>query len=126
MSTNFEKVMEFHVLFEVPVADSPQSSIALDRFVLRLDLIDEETNELRDGCMNQDPVAIADALGDLLYVTYGMGLEYGIDLDAVFDEIHRSNLAKLGADGKPLYREDGKVKKPEGWKEPDIKGVLGL
>jgi predicted HAD superfamily Cof-like phosphohydrolase len=86
-------------------------------------LITEEFNELCDAEEANDLVEIADALADIIYIACGTAVSYGIPLDKVFEEVHRSNMAKL-VDGKVLRREDGKVQKPEGWTPPDIEGVL--
>ena len=93
---------------------------------LRMDLIEEEVGEFNDACLNASGslVDIADALSDILYVVYGAGHSFGIDLDKCFDEVHRSNMSKLGEDGKPIYREDGKVLKGENFSEPNLKEVL--
>ena len=87
---------------------------------LRLDLINEEVQELRDGLGKKSMLEIADALTDILYVVYGAGHSFGIDLDECFNEVHRSNMTKLGADGRPMYREDGKVMKGPHYSEPDL------
>jgi NTP pyrophosphatase (non-canonical NTP hydrolase) len=87
---------------------------------LRLDLIEEEVQELRDGLANKSMLEIADALTDILYVVYGAGHAFGLDLDDCFHEVHSSNMTKLGADGRPLYREDGKVMKGPNYREPDL------
>ena len=97
---------------------------------LRLDLIEEEFNELlvavHDPKLSPDErmVQIADALTDILYVTYGAGHAFGIDLDICFEEVQRSNMSKLGEDGKPIYREDGKVLKGPNYSEPDLESIL--
>lgn len=91
---------------------------------LRYALIDEELTELREAMTNEDLVEIADALGDLLYVIYGAGHAYGIDLDKVFAEIHRSNMTKLGPDGKAIRREDGKVMKPATYTPPNLVPII--
>lgn len=121
--TNFEMVREFHERFGHPVATTPEfpSSEVRD---LRLGLIDEEMRELSNAESDDDFVEVADALTDLLYVIYGMGQVYGIDLDACFAEVHRSNMAKLDADGNPIVREDGKILKPSGWQPPGLKSIL--
>ena len=93
---------------------------------MRIKLIIEEVWELSWAMWKGDLVGIADALCDLLYVVYGMALAYGIPIDKCFREVHRSNLSKLGADGKPIYRADGKVIKPEGWQAPDLRKVMGI
>lgn len=148
-ANSYERVREFHETFGHPVADEP--TIANDdRLVLRLALILEEAIELADAMgfatddlkdsadymLNKigprvyeddvDIVAVADALGDLEYVTNGAALEMGIDLPAVVTEIHRSNMTKLGPDGKPIYREDGKILKGEGYEPPNLRPVLGI
>ena len=91
---------------------------------LRYELIREELEELKEAMDEKDIVGVADALSDLLYVVYGAGHSFGIDLDNCFNEVHRSNMSKLGADGKPIYREDGKVMKGENYSPPDIKKSL--
>jgi predicted HAD superfamily Cof-like phosphohydrolase len=91
---------------------------------LRYELIREELEEMREALDSKDMVGIADALSDLLYVVYGAGHSFGINLDACFNEVHRSNMSKLGADGKPIYREDGKVLKGPDYSEPDLKKIL--
>jgi predicted HAD superfamily Cof-like phosphohydrolase len=93
---------------------------------LRLELIGEELGELEEAIANKDLVEIADALTDILYVTYGAGHAFGLDLDACFREVQRSNMSKLGEDGKPIYREDGKVLKGPNYSEPDLKKTLQL
>lgn len=117
--TNFEKVGDFMEAFGQEVLDSPRYpgfSVA----ELRLELIEEEVQELKDGFENRNMLAIADALTDILYVVYGAGHAFGIDLDDCFHEVHRSNMTKLGPDGRPLYREDGKVLKGPNYEEPNL------
>ena len=87
---------------------------------LRLDLIEEEVQELRDGLGRGSLLEVADALTDILYVVYGAGHAFGIDLDDCFHEVHSSNMTKLGEDGRPIYREDGKVMKGPNYREPDL------
>ena len=123
--TNFELVEDFMEAMgqEVNVVPTfPEEEIQR----LRLDLIEEELDELHYAIDNKDMVEIADALGDLLYVVYGAGHAFGIDLDECFKEIHASNMSKLGPDGKPIKREDGKVLKPDTFFPPDLKSILGL
>ena len=93
---------------------------------LRINLIEEELDELQMAVDNQDMVEVADAITDLLYVVYGAGHAFGIDLDECFAEVHRSNLSKLGPDFKPIKREDGKVLKPDTYSPPDLKTVLSI
>ena len=90
---------------------------------LRGRLLTEEFKEYIEAEVDNDIVEIADALADIIYIVCGTALSYGIPLNKVFKEVHRSNMAKL-VDGKALYREDGKVKKPEGWTPPDITSIL--
>ena len=123
--TNFELVEDFMEAMgqEVnAIPTFPEEDIQR----LRLDLIEEELDELHYAIDNKDMVEIADALGDLLYVVYGAGHAFGIDLDECFKEIHASNMSKLGPDGKPIKREDGKVLKPDTFFPPDLKSILGL
>lgn len=91
---------------------------------LRVDLIEEELSELKDAMLKRDQVEIADALTDLLYVVYGSGHTFGINLDKTFKEVHKSNMSKLGEDGKPIYREDGKVLKGPNFFEPNLKKII--
>ena len=123
--TNFELVEDFMEAMgqDVNVVPTfPEEDIQR----LRLDLIEEELDELHYAIDNKDMVEIADALGDLLYVVYGAGHAFGIDLDECFKEIHASNISKLGPDGKPIKREDGKVLKPDTFFPPDLKTILGV
>ena len=123
--TNFELVEDFMEAMgqEVnAVPTFPEEDIQR----LRLDLIEEELDELHYAIDNKDMVEIADALGDLLYVVYGAGHAFGIDLDECFKEIHASNMSKLGPYGKPIKREDGKVLKPDTFFPPDLKTILGV
>ena len=123
--TNFELVDDFKEAMgqEVNAVPTwPEDDIQR----LRLDLIEEELDELHYAIDNKDMVEIADALGDLLYVVYGAGHAFGIDLDECFKEIHASNMSKLGPDVKPIKREDGKVLKPDTFFPPDLKTILGV
>lgn len=123
MVTNFELVREFHDRFERPI---PARPLLPDRATagLRLSLILEEARELNDALAQYDMVGIADALCDLLYVTYGAGLDFGINLDACFAEVHRSNMTKLGADGRPIVRKDGKILKGPAYDPPHLERIL--
>ena len=91
---------------------------------LRYELIREELEELREAIDKQDLLEIADALTDILYVTYGAGHAWGIDLDTCYHEVHRSNMSKLGEDGKPLHREDGKVMKGPNYSPPNLVPII--
>jgi predicted HAD superfamily Cof-like phosphohydrolase len=121
--TNYQKVKEFMIQFNQKIEKYP-SLVDHNTAMLRLNLIYEEYTELEDAVTEKDLTGIADALTDILYVTYGTGLAYGIDLDKCFEEVHRSNMSKLGLDGKPIYREDGKVLKGINYTQPDLKSVL--
>ena len=122
-TTNFDLVEEFMTAFDQDVqkkASMPDRKTAM----LRLKLILEEYEELETAVEEQHLVGIADALTDILYVTYGAGHAFGIDLDECFEEVHESNMSKLGPDGKPIYREDGKVMKGPDYREPDLRKIL--
>ena len=123
--TNFDKVRIFMETFGQEVKREPELPDD-ETFKLRLELIAEELGELEEAIDNKDLVEIADALTDILYVTYGAGHAFGLDLDACFREVQRSNMSKLGEDGKPIYREDGKVLKGSNYSEPDLKKTLQL
>ena len=122
--TNFELVGDFMEAFGQDVLVEPTWP---DRVVtdLRVELIAEELEELEVAIDNDDMVEVADALTDLLYVVYGAGHAFGLDLDACFEEVHESNMSKIGPEG-PIYREDGKVLKSENFFAPDLKSVLNL
>jgi len=124
-TTNFDHVKTFMKTFGQDVKDSPEFPNQ-ETTNLRLELIAEELGELEEAIANKDLVGIADALTDILYVTYGAGHAFGLDLDACFREVQRSNMSKLGEDGKPIYREDGKVLKGPNYSEPDLKKTLQL
>ena len=121
--TNFEMVGEFMNTFGQEVKKDPDWP-SEDTQKLRLELIAEELEEMWDAIEDQDLVGVADALTDILYVTYGAGHAFGIDLDRCFAEVQRSNMSKLVEDSKPIYREDGKVMKGPNYSEPDLKNTL--
>jgi len=121
--SNFEMVGDFMEAFGQEVLympSMPDTNLA----ALRLDLINEEVQELRDGLGKKSMLEIADTLTDILYVVYGAGHAFGIDLDECFNEVHRSNMTKLGEDGRPLYREDGKVMKGPNYEDPNLEQFL--
>lgn len=121
--TNFAKVGEFMDSFGQEVKETPEWPS--DKIIeLREKLIAEEFREYQEAVQKRDMVAVADALSDLLYVVYGAGHAYGIDLDLTFNLVHDSNMSKLGPDGKPMYREDGKVMKGPNFYEPDLTVIL--
>lgn len=121
--TNFERVRAFNAAFRVPMHETP-TLLAPDAEDLCFDLISEECQELEMASLARDIVEIADALTDILYVVYGMGAKMGIDLDATFREVHRSNMSKLGPDGQPIFRSDGKVLKGPDYSPPDLLPLL--
>ena len=118
--TNFEKVRLFMKTFGQEVKTNP--SLSTNKINdLRISLINEELDEFREAIKNDNIKEVADALTDILYVTYGAGHAFGIDLDKCFDEVQRSNMSKLGKDGKPIYNEYGKVMKGPDYFKPDLK-----
>ena len=125
VKTNFESVRKFMKAFGQEVKSKPEWPNE-DTMELRIDLIEEELEEFKDAILSADGtlVDVADALSDLLYVVYGAGHSFGIDLDKCFSEVHRSNMSKLDDDGLPFYREDGKVLKGPNFSEPDLTSIL--
>jgi predicted HAD superfamily Cof-like phosphohydrolase len=123
-SEAMQAVAEFHVAFDLPLKATPFRGKPEDVGSLRVELLREEFEEFKAAVEKQDVVAIADALGDIIYVAYGSALTFGIDLDAVLREVHRANMSKLGPDGMPVMREDGKVLKPATYSPPAIERVL--
>lgn len=121
-----EHVRTFHDAFGIPNAGEPTGAIGERDALLRYKLIREENEEYLDAAMRGDSVEVADALGDILYILCGTLLKHGLEhkIDEVFREIQRSNMSKLDADGKPIYREDGKVMKGPGYFKPDIARIL--
>lgn len=117
-------VYEFHRSYGLPISEVPTVHVGDGQAALRQSLVDEEVAELRRAVMDGDLVEIADALADIVYVVYGTAWVYGIDLDAVLAEVHSSNMTKLGADGRPIRRADGKVLKGPDFRPPDIAAVL--
>lgn len=123
MSKAVNMLKEWHSKFAVPIQDTPRFP-GKERARLRVALIDEEATEFRSASYDADVVEVADALADLLYVVYGAALEWGIPIDAVFAEVHRSNMSKVWPDGTIHYREDGKVLKPSTYSPADIARIL--
>ncbi|MDG2006836.1 MAG: nucleoside triphosphate pyrophosphohydrolase family protein [Alphaproteobacteria bacterium] len=121
--TNFKKVQEFMETFGQEVKKKP--SFCSDKInTLRFNLIKEELDELREALENKDLLEVADALTDILYVTYGAGHAFGIDLDRCFQEVQNSNMSKLDQEGKPIYNEAGKVMKGPNYFKPDLSKYL--
>ncbi len=117
--SNFSKVGVFMKTFGQEVKDKP--SFSTDKInKLRLDLIKEELSELTEAMNNKDLLEVADALTDILYVTYGAGHAFGINLDKCFEEVQNSNMSKLDDNGKPIYNEHGKVMKGPNYFKPDL------
>ena len=117
--SNFNKVGTFMKTFGQEVKNKP--SFSTDKInKLRIDLIVEELEELKEAMNNKDLLEVADALTDILYVAYGAGHAFGIDLDKCFDEVQNSNMSKLGEEGNPIYNESGKVMKGPKYFKPDL------
>ena len=117
--SNFNKVETFMKTFGQEVKSKPSfSSDKINK--LRIDLIKEELDELQEAMKNNDLLEVADALTDILYVTYGAGHAFGIDLDKCFEEVQNSNMSKLDENGKPIYNESGKVMKGPNYFKPDL------
>ena len=117
--SNFNKVGTFMKTFGQEVKTKPSfSSDKINK--LRIDLIKEELDELQEAMKNNDLLEVADALTDILYVTYGAGHAFGIDLDKCFDEVQNSNMSKLGENGEPIFNESGKVMKGPNYFKPDL------
>lgn len=124
VSEAITSVAEFHLAFSLPVETRPQTRVPQNLGRLRVELLREEFEEFAEAVEKSDVVAVADALADIVYVAYGSALTYGIDLDAVLREVHRANMSKLGPDGRPVLRDDGKVLKPATYSPPDVGKVL--
>ena len=126
MDNKLKAVKDFHKAFGLGVMEAPIANLSPQKLKLRHDLMSEENDEYLEAAQNNDMVEVADALGDMLYILCGTILEHGMQykIEAIFNEIQRSNMSKLGADGKPIYREDGKVMKGPNYIEPDILSIL--
>lgn len=126
MKSKLEAVQLFHKAFGAGVSETMIADLGEKKNTLRFNLMDEENNEYLEAAQNNDIVEVADALGDMLYILCGTILEHGMQykIEEVFEEIQRSNMSKLGADGKPIYREDGKVLKGPNYFKPNIKEIL--
>ncbi len=126
MKKRIAAVHEFHTAFGLGINNEPTANISEERNLLRYNLMKEENEEYLEAAQNNDLVEIADALGDMLYILCGTIIEHGMQhkIEEVFNEIQRSNMSKLGEDGKPIYREDGKVLKGPNYFKPNIKEIL--
>lgn len=126
MKRRIEAVTEFHEAFGLGMKNTPTADIGEARNMLRFNLMKEENEEYLEAAQNNDLVEVADALGDMLYILCGTIIEHGMQdkITEVFEEIQRSNMSKLGEDGKPIYREDGKVLKGPNYFKPNIAEIL--
>ncbi|HOD10188.1 MAG TPA: nucleoside triphosphate pyrophosphohydrolase family protein [Flavobacterium sp.] len=126
MQKQLTAVSEFHTSFGLGVSQTMKADLGEQKNKLRFDLMKEENEEYLEAVQNNDIVEIADALGDMLYILCGTILEHGLQhkIEEVFDEIQRSNMSKLGKDGKPIYREDGKVLKGPNYFKPNFEEIL--
>jgi len=126
MKKQIESVHKFHTAFKLGMNSSPVAHITERRNQLRFELMKEENEEYLEAAQNNDLVEVADALGDMLYILCGTIIEHGMQdvIEDVFDEIQQSNMSKLGADGLPIYREDGKVLKGPSYFKPNFEQIL--
>ena len=126
MQDKIEAVKTFHEAFKIGYRSSPQADLGLEKNMLRYKLMREENEEYLEAANDNDLVEVADALGDMLYILCGTIIEHGLQhkIEEVFNEIQRSNMSKLGENGEPIYREDGKVLKGPNYFKPDIKAIL--
>ena len=126
MKNKIEAVKAFHTAFKLGHSETPKADLGLHKNTLRFNLMKEENEEYLEAANNNDLVEVADALGDMLYILCGTIIEHGMQykIEEVFDEIQRSNMSKLGEDGQPIYREDGKVLKGPNYFKPDIASIL--
>lgn len=126
MKNKIEAVTAFHEAFKLGLKYEPTANLGEAKNKLRFNLMAEENEEYFEAAQNGDLVEVADALGDMLYILCGTIIEHGMQdkIEEVFDEIQRSNMSKLGEDGKPIYREDGKVLKGPNYFKPNIKEIL--
>ena len=126
MQKQLNAVKLFHTTYGLGVSEEMKADLGTQKNNLRFELMKEENEEYLEAVQNNDIVEIADALGDMLYILCGTILEHGLQhkIEAVFDEIQRSNMSKLGEDGKPIYREDGKVMKGPNYFKPNFEEIL--
>lgn len=126
MKDKIEAVKTFHTAFKIGYLETPKADLGTAKNQLRYNLMKEENEEYLEAANANDLVEVADALGDMLYILCGTIIEHGLQhkIEEVFDEIQRSNMSKLDANGEPIYREDGKVLKGENYFKPNIEAVL--
>ena len=127
MQKQINAVKEFHTAFVIGHSETPKADLGENKNRLRYNLMKEENEEYLEAVQNNDLLEIADALGDMMYILCGTIIEHGLQhkIEEVFDEIQRSNMSKLGKDGNPIYREDGKVMKGPNYFKPDFSKILG-
>ena len=128
MKKSLSAVQEFHEAFGLGVKEEPTANIGLKKVQLRYELMKEENEEYLEAAKKGDLLEVADALGDMLYILCGTIVEHGVQhkVDAVFEEIQRSNMSKLGENGNPVYRKDVKVLKGSNYSPPDLEKILKL
>lgn len=126
MKNKIEAVKAFHTAFKIGHRETPKADLGDAKNKLRFNLMQEENEEYLEAANNNDLVEVADALGDMLYILCGTIIEHGMQdkIEDVFNEIQRSNMSKLGEDGQPIYREDGKVLKGPNYFKPNISSIL--
>ena len=126
MQKQLNAVKLFHTTYGLGVSEEMKADLGTQKNNLRFELMKEENEEYLEAVQNNDLIEIADALGDMLYILCGTIIEHGLQdkIETVFDEIQRSNMSKLGEDGKPIYREDGKVLKGPNYFKPNIETIL--
>lgn len=126
MKDKIEAVKAFHTAFKIGYRETPKADLGDAKNQLRFNLMKEENEEYLEAAMSGDLVEVADALGDMLYILCGTLIEHGLQhkIEDVFNEIQRSNMSKLGEDGQPIYREDGKVLKGPNYFKPNIQKIL--
>src|SRR5690606_1790134 len=127
MKDKIEAVRSFHTAFKIGHRETPKANLGVEENMLRYKLMHEENEEYLEAANNDDLVEVADALGDMLYILCGTIIEHGLQhkIEEVFNEIQRSNMSKLGENGEPIYREDGKVLKGPNYFKPDLLRILG-
>ncbi|MEL0653125.1 MULTISPECIES: nucleoside triphosphate pyrophosphohydrolase family protein [unclassified Algibacter] len=126
MKNKIEAVKAFHTAYKIGYRETPKADLGDAKNTLRFNLMKEENEEYLEAANNNDLVEVADALGDMLYILCGTIIEHGMQhkIEEVFEEIQRSNMSKLGEDGEPIYREDGKVLKGPNYFQPNIADIL--
>ena len=126
MQDKIDAVKAFHTAFKIGYRETPKANLGVDKNTLRFNLMQEENEEYLEAAQNNDLIEVADALGDMLYILCGTIIEHGMQhkIEEVFEEIQRSNMSKLGENGEPIYREDGKVLKGPNYFKPNIEAIL--